>query len=79
MSDFPRPVVAVNGQDAYVGRNFTLVHELVHLALHPGGICNPVGDVGVGGAEAFCNAVAAAILVPLMHCLPTLGSAGPPP
>ncbi len=57
--DLPRPVVAVNGQDAPTGGTFTLMHELVQVALRQGGICTPL--VGIGGTptEVFCNAVAA--------------------
>ncbi len=56
--------MAVNGQDAPTGGTFTLMHELVQVALRQGGICTPL--VGIGGTptEVFCNAVAGATLVP---------------
>lgn len=56
----PLPVIAVNGKDAYVGRIFTLMHELAHIAIREGGVC----DLDDHGVEIFCNAVAGALLVP---------------
>lgn len=66
----PRPLVALNGSDWPRQRVFTLMHELVHVALRMGGIC----DMREADAEEdrtpneviehFCNAVAAAILMP---------------
>lgn len=56
----PLPVIAMNGKDSYAGRIFTMMHELAHLALREGGIC----DLDEHGLEVFCNAVAGALLVP---------------
>jgi Zn-dependent peptidase ImmA (M78 family) len=56
----PLPVIAINGKDSYAGRIFTLMHELAHLALREGGIC----DLNEHGLEVFCNAVAGSLLVP---------------
>jgi Zn-dependent peptidase ImmA (M78 family)/DNA-binding XRE family transcriptional regulator len=63
------PVIAVNGRDRTNGRTFTLLHECVHLALEQGVVENhiasyrrlPAADRAV---EKFCNAVAAATLMP---------------
>lgn len=62
------PVIVINGQDFPNGRIFTLFHELAHLALNAGGICDlhdqasrvPESDA----LEVRCNAVAAAALMP---------------
>jgi Zn-dependent peptidase ImmA (M78 family) len=53
-------VIAMNGKDSYAGRMFTMMHELAHLALREGGIC----DLDEHGLEMFCNAVAGSLLVP---------------
>jgi Zn-dependent peptidase ImmA (M78 family) len=63
------PVVAVNGRDKTNGRTFTLLHECVHLALGQAVVENdttsyqrlPQADRAI---EKFCNAVAAAALMP---------------
>lgn len=57
----PLPVIAMNGKDSYAGRIFTMMHEMGHLALRDGGICN-LDDHGQ--TEAICNAIAGALLVP---------------
>lgn len=56
----PLPVVVLASSDTPTGRIFTLMHELAHLALREGGIC----DLNDNGTEAFCNRVAAAALMP---------------
>lgn len=73
------PIVILNGGDAHAGRIFTLLHELTHLLLRQGGVCDmaPIED-GTPDArvEAFCNAVAGNILVPadaLLGSLPQQG------
>ncbi|MDS4054984.1 ImmA/IrrE family metallo-endopeptidase [Accumulibacter sp.] len=62
------PIVILNGGDAHAGRIFTLLHELTHLLLRQGGVCDlvPIED-GTADArvEAFCNAVAGNALVPV--------------
>ena len=64
----PLPVIALNSQDTANGRTFTLVHELTHLALHEGGICEWSRERRLEAAakriEAFCNHVAGAALIP---------------
>jgi len=54
------PVVVLSSEDVPVARCFTLLHELAHLGLHEGGIC----DLHDRGIERFCNEVAAAALMP---------------
>jgi Zn-dependent peptidase ImmA (M78 family) len=61
------PVILINGKDRTNGRVFTLLHEFIHLTLHQSGVSNAGGDRN--GApnptvEQFCNAVAAATLMP---------------
>lgn len=70
------PIVILNGGDAHAGRIFTLLHELTHLLLRQGGVCDmaPIDD-GTPDArvEVFCNAVAGNVLVPadaLLGALP---------
>ncbi len=62
------PVVVVNAKDAPNGRTFTMLHEIAHLALRDGGICDLSQHDHVSSAtnqvEAFCNAVAAEMLMP---------------
>jgi Zn-dependent peptidase ImmA (M78 family) len=73
------PVVVVNRKDVPVARVFSLLHELVHLGLHTEGVCDlttaverPPEDQKL---EVFCNAVAAAVLLPksalLVHSIVT--------
>jgi len=60
------PVVVVNALDAPRAQAFTLLHELAHLMLREGGVCGTVEpDRGEASRiERWCNAVAAAALVP---------------
>ncbi len=55
------PVITLNPQDTPAGRVFTLLHEFAHLGLRQGGLCDLEGE---NRTEVFCNAVAAAALVP---------------
>jgi Zn-dependent peptidase ImmA (M78 family)/DNA-binding transcriptional regulator YiaG len=63
------PLIVLNNRDAYSARCFTLFHEAAHVWLGKPGICNPDGRVRVrqksDSLEAFCNAVAAELLVPM--------------
>jgi len=57
----PLPIIVLNSKDHHKARIFTLFHELTHLLLHSGGIC----DLGEQDRiEVFCNAVAGESLVP---------------
>ena len=68
IADQPFPVIVVNGGDRPTARSFTLIHELTHIMLRNGGVCDlhhmdaPHSDVD--RVEVFCNRVAGAVLVP---------------
>jgi Zn-dependent peptidase ImmA (M78 family)/transcriptional regulator with XRE-family HTH domain len=62
----PLPAVVANNADPMVARSFTLIHELVHVALHEGGLCDLNDDARI---EQFCNRVAGAVLVPAASLL----------
>ena len=55
------PTIVVNVKDVPRARVFTMVHELTHVMLRAGGLCDLEEAQGV---EAFCNRVAGAALVP---------------
>jgi Zn-dependent peptidase ImmA (M78 family)/transcriptional regulator with XRE-family HTH domain len=64
------PVIVINTKDAMKARIFSLFHELGHILLNEGGICDP-GKLGIEESskrsksiEAFCNFFAGAILIP---------------
>ncbi len=70
----PLPVVVVNIKDAYRGRIFTLLHEVTHLALNDGGICDLDDNQRRNASariEAYCNRVAGAVLFPRSDLLST--------
>ena len=62
----PLPVVVVNSKDSPAGRSFSLIHELAHVMLRQAGVCDfeDPGDQEAAKVEVFCNAVAAATLMP---------------
>jgi Zn-dependent peptidase ImmA (M78 family)/transcriptional regulator with XRE-family HTH domain len=60
----PLPVVVVNIKDARRGRIFTMMHELAHIALGDGGICDLHDTDKADDTETYCNRVAGAILFP---------------
>jgi Zn-dependent peptidase ImmA (M78 family) len=68
LSERPLPVIGVNRKLKHNGRTFTLLHEAVHVFLGSNSLC----DIEEGvlrppeeqRVEVFCNAVAAAALVP---------------
>ena len=64
----PFPVIVLNSKDSPYGRIFTIIHELVHIALGKSIIQNTgfrgIGDSSLNQTERFCNQVAAEILVP---------------
>ena len=66
----PLPVIVLNGSDSVRGRIFTLMHELTHVVLGDGGLCNLREGYGINSIEVLCNRVAGSILVPadaLLH------------
>lgn len=58
----PLPVIVLNSADSAYARIFTLLHELVHIALATDGVCTL--DSKSEKIEIFCNAVAGATLLP---------------
>ncbi len=66
ISEQPFPAVVTNTKDAPAGRIFTLFHELAHVMLNDGGLCDfyDRGSSHDRRIEAFCNRVAAATLLP---------------
>lgn len=68
-SDTPFPAIILNSTDTPNGKVFTLLHELVHILLHAGGLCDlevkkATTASNKGRLERFCNEVAAATLMP---------------
>ena len=66
---FPLPIILLNSSDRPLGRVFTLIHELTHLARSESGLCDVFDDLGRTdkdeAIETYCNHVAGAVLVPL--------------
>ena len=62
------PVIAINRKLSPNGRNFTMLHEFVHLLLGQSGICDVDNNLPHNQrdqrVEVFCNRVAGAALVP---------------
>lgn len=68
IAEHPYPVIAVNIADAVYGRIFTVAHELAHLLIDEGGMCDmgpePTADPRDSSIEVFCNHFAGALLMP---------------
>lgn len=68
IAEDPLPVIVVNSADTPLGRTFSLAHELAHVALRRGGVCDMVDDASRSpeeqSLEVFCNRVAASVLLP---------------
>jgi Zn-dependent peptidase ImmA (M78 family)/transcriptional regulator with XRE-family HTH domain len=69
ISDQAFPAIVLNTKDSPRARVFTLMHEVVHLALNEGGVCDPLKTRRMAQSlddkvEVFCNRVAGALLVP---------------
>ena len=65
LADPLAPVVFVNGADTKSGQMFTLAHELVHVWTGQTGLGDEDPRVlDLAGPEAWCDAVAAELLVP---------------
>ena len=77
ISDLPLPVIGINSQDNPRSRIFTMLHELTHIVLQRGGLCEWNIDANAERAnlaeeqriEVFCNAVAGAMMVPQAELL----------
>lgn len=67
------PAIVANMKDSARGRIFTMLHELTHLLLRQGGLCNlyeaPSAVSEEQRSEIFCNRVAGATLVPREYLL----------
>jgi Zn-dependent peptidase ImmA (M78 family)/DNA-binding XRE family transcriptional regulator len=65
----PLPVIVVNRKEkSYSARSFTMLHELTHIMLQVGGLCDLTTEEGKKPeeirVEVFCNHVAGATLIP---------------
>lgn len=64
----PFPVIVVNPKDSPYGRIFTIIHELVHIAMGKSVIQNTgysdIRKPALNDTEVFCNMVAGEVLVP---------------
>lgn len=75
IAEWPFPIIALNGGDAERRRLFTLLHELAHIAVKAGGLCdlheteNPKRTED--RLELYCNQVAASSLMPADDLLAT--------
>jgi Zn-dependent peptidase ImmA (M78 family) len=68
ITDRPLPVVVVNIKDSPLARIFSMLHELIHVLLRQGGVCD-LDEVGERHpaeqqVEVFSNRVAGAVLIP---------------
>ena len=73
LTEMPLPTLVINAGDAPRGRVFSMLHELAHIALREGGLCDmrerdlrPPEEQRI---EVFCNHIAGSILVPREHLL----------
>ncbi len=68
IGETPLPAIVVNVKDSPRGRTFTMLHELTHLMLHRGGLCDTLEEgerrPEDQRVEVFCNHVSGASLVP---------------
>ena len=61
ISEFPFPIILLNGSDSPNARIFTLLHELIHIIQNNNAICDLTETRTI---EVFCNRLAGEILVP---------------
>ncbi len=70
------PIILVNAKDPIVARSFTLLHELGHLCMGSGALCEVYGR-RLPRIETLCNRFAAAVLMPAGPFLDELGPENP--
>ena len=75
LAEQPFPAIVVNGSERPTARSFTLIHELAHLLLRNGGVCDLHHVEAARSAndrvEVFANRVAGSTLVPANDLLGT--------
>jgi Zn-dependent peptidase ImmA (M78 family) len=68
LTEQPLPIIGINRKLAPNGRTFTLLHEFVHVLLRESSLCDIEESFArppqEQATEVFCNAVAAAALIP---------------
>jgi Zn-dependent peptidase ImmA (M78 family) len=67
INDRPLPAIVLNAKDVPQARVFTLFHELTHLLLREGGLCDlheEASRTAGPETEVFCNHVAGAVIAP---------------
>ncbi len=68
MTEGPLSTIVVNVKDAPRARIFTMIHELAHIMLKEGGLCDMREHPNTGSheqqVEVFANRIAGAVLVP---------------
>ena len=73
LTDGEEPIIILNKRDSARGRIFSLFHELAHILLNEGGMCNmraeEIFQTGSRDIEIFCNHFAGALLVPKENLL----------
>ncbi len=77
ITEAPLAAIVANAKDSPRGRVFTLMHELAHILLNDGGVCDLRNSEGrhltaERRTEVFCNQVAAEVLVPASALLEDL-------
>jgi len=68
----PLPIIVLNTADSPLGRIFTLLHEVAHIARGESSICDMTDETQtrpIAEVEKYCNHVAGAVLVPLNELL----------
>ena len=65
LSDTYASIIFINAKDSVAARNFTLMHELAHIAIAEDGVSNTNSyNENSNAIEQWCDKVAAEILVP---------------
>ena len=67
--DEQMPIIGIKRAELVTAKMFTLFHELGHIVLNEGGICDISFDPNAQQIEKWCNAFAAEILMPSQQLL----------